>query len=658
MATQFDTQLQQLYVAYFNRPADPAGLQFYAGHLSTGATTMAAISAEFAKSAEYRAEYNQLTNAGVVAQVYQNLFGRAPDSAGQAYWVNALTNNLTTIDKMVTDIAAGAQTTDKVAYESKVQVAVAFTNALDTEAEATAYNNAAAQTAAKAMLSNIKTAEQATAAVVPATLDANVAAVVKAGTPFTLEGGLNALGAADKAIVDFYANAKIDVDGNGVIDSNDKVDAAAVAKNVDDTNETLAENIADKSFADRESVAVRAALIAEQEGINDKALVEAQTELTAARADTAKIAGLDNAIAASITATKAATDAQQAFVIADANEKAAVTVLEARNSTATIDFTTDASKIVLTPAATPGTGGAPDTPGTPVTLASLTVDGQWVVTKGLDASKYPGLTELVTARNVEIAAQADATEAEQASTFAQLEVEIRDQSPAGVTALSNITFSSGEVKVAVTGKPTVAEITNELSALESQKKDTGPFLKQVQDFLTANETVKADLVETRDDAVTAAQKTIADLAEAVTKYEEAQALATELKSLEDARAVAIKDFTDNKFAEPSLVTGAKFGTTGSDIFVFDGVNATITSFGRSGDDVLYVGSGYTLNTGALTTGNNAVLEVFFTQKGTSTEVTIESKAYGSESLGSDIHTITLTGVNAADLSFENGIISM
>ena len=39
MATYTDA-IQKLYVAYFNRPADPAGLAFYADKLATNATTI------------------------------------------------------------------------------------------------------------------------------------------------------------------------------------------------------------------------------------------------------------------------------------------------------------------------------------------------------------------------------------------------------------------------------------------------------------------------------------------------------------------------------------------------------------------------------------------------------------------------------------------
>ena len=128
MATTYHTQLQQLYVAYFNRPADPGGLAFYEGHLEAGTVTMAAIAADFAKSNEYRTEYNDATNTGIVTKVYANLFGRVGTANEMKFWIDALNAGATTIDKVVTDIAAGAQGTDKVAFESKVVFATAFTN--------------------------------------------------------------------------------------------------------------------------------------------------------------------------------------------------------------------------------------------------------------------------------------------------------------------------------------------------------------------------------------------------------------------------------------------------------------------------------------------------------------------------------------------------
>jgi len=662
MATQYDTQIQQLYVAYFNRPADAAGLAHWAGAMAQGVTA-AQISAAFAGSLEYQVEYSQATNAGVVAQVYQNLFGRAPDASGQAFWVKALTDKTMTVENMVTTIAAGAQGTDKVAYDSKVVVATAFTAALDTDAEKAGYSGADANKAAKALLSTIKTAAQATAAVVPATLDASVAGVIKAATPFSLETGLAALGTAQKAIADFLADAEVlDASGEAI----ENPDADDVAAYVVDAETDVAALITvgdyeigvdangDGDYTDATDTApslpgVKAALIAEQTSANAKALTAAQKVLTDAQTAVSGVAGLNNAIAAATSADEAATEAAEAAQLAVLAETQAQQSLVVRNSTFTVGGVAD-STITLTPKAG----------GTTVTVAEFK-DGAWSIPTGVTAATYPGLTEVVAAQNAAIATAAEAIEAEENLLFANVEVEFRDRSTAGTDALKLIPFASTEgPKPAAGAVPTLAQIRDELNALRSEEKSTTAFVTAVEKFLTDNDAARAQDVIDANTGVKTTQDAITAFEKALSTYDDAKAVAAELKGLTDAYTVALGDFEDNDYVEPSMITGAKFGTTGADIFVFDAAAtpaaASITSFGRSGDDVLYVGTGYTLNEGKLTAGVDTALEVFFAQKGANAEITIETKAYGSDS--GDVKVITLTGVSIEDLSFNDGIITL
>jgi hypothetical protein len=651
MATQYDTQIQQLYVAYFNRPADATGLAYWANYLTTGGT-VAEISAAFSQSLEYQVAYNQTTNAGIVTQVYQNLFGRPPEASGLAFWVQALTNKSITVDNMVTTIALAAQGTDKVAFDSKVVVAVAFTNALDTAAEQAGYAGADANTAAKNLLTTIKTAAQATAAIVPATLDASVAAVIKAGVPFTLENGLAALGASDAAIVSFLADAKIDLDGDDEMD--DDVTQANIATNLENAITALEDSITDPAFDTATNAGVRAALIAEQVEINADALVDAQEEMTELTAAVTAVRGLSGAIASYTSATEASDDADEAALVAESSFAGGLSALNTRYAAA--DFTVVGTGAATTITANVDLNGAADGGVSNITVASI-VDGEWEVAEvtGFNPANFTGLTALIASGNAVLAAQANAVEADEAELFAQLEVETRDITTAGTTALRDIDFTV----ITPAATPTVANIRDELSALRSADNDAGitTFLNQVNGFLSTNETLRADAVSDQQDLVDAAQAAVTDLQEAVTNLAAAQALVDELAALNETRDAAIADFAANDYNEPAVVSGSAFGTTASDIFLAGDANATITSFGRSGDDVLYIGSGYTLNSGALTTGNNAVLEVFFVQQGNNTLVTIETEAFGSSSAEPEI-VITLTGVTASELTFNNGIITM
>ena len=79
--------LTALYVGYFDRAPDPAGLQFWIDQID-GGREFNTIAADFAASAEAEALYPYLTTPAVstpstfVQNIYLNLFGRAAETEG------------------------------------------------------------------------------------------------------------------------------------------------------------------------------------------------------------------------------------------------------------------------------------------------------------------------------------------------------------------------------------------------------------------------------------------------------------------------------------------------------------------------------------------------------------------------------------------------
>ena len=142
MATTYHEDIQKLYVAYFNRPADKAGLDFWQSVVEASNGDTSAISAAFSASIEYKVEYAEKNSTDIVIEVYTNLFGRAPESAGLEYWAQGLDAGLFTIDDAVTAIAVGAQGADSQSYDNKVIAATLFTDSLDTDEKIRAYANA------------------------------------------------------------------------------------------------------------------------------------------------------------------------------------------------------------------------------------------------------------------------------------------------------------------------------------------------------------------------------------------------------------------------------------------------------------------------------------------------------------------------------------
>jgi hypothetical protein len=173
--------IQQLYVAYFNRPADFSGLAFWEGVVEKAKGSTAAVSAAFAGSDEYKATYAGLDAAHVVDQIYHNLFNRGPDIEGLNFWTQRLLNKDVTIDNVVATIAAAAKNEDKVTITNKVAAATAFSAALDTPAEALGYAGDKANGIAKQWLSNVGSDASLAVAVDKAALDAVIQNVVDNG---------------------------------------------------------------------------------------------------------------------------------------------------------------------------------------------------------------------------------------------------------------------------------------------------------------------------------------------------------------------------------------------------------------------------------------------------------------------------------------------
>lgn len=675
MATQYDTQIQQLYVAYFNRPADATGIAFWANFMANGGT-VAQVSAAFAQSLEYQVEYSQSTNAGIVSAVYQNLFGRPAETEGLAFWVKALNDRSITVDNMVEFISRGAQGTDKVAFDSKVVVATAFTNALDTDAEKAGYSGADANEAAKELLAGIKTAANATAAIAPAALNAHVEKVIKAATPFTLESGLQALSVAQAGVADFLKNAEI-VGADGKAD--EAVTEADIAANAVRAEAEVAklitvgtyipvaiDNNGDGDTTDAGDTqatlpGVKTALIAEQKTKNAADLTAANTAQTTAQTAVNGVTGLNTAVVTAVSAQDAFEAADEAQAVAAISATAALDTFERRNATSTIDETLDADGNPIITV----TGSAA---GAEAVTVAVYEGGAWEVAEGVTAADYVGLTALINARNEFNAASLEANAAEEGALDAMLAVAYLDRTTATTDALKLVPFASDEGPTPTAGAvPTMAQLRAEWNALREEETGaltpkTDAFIAAVSGIVTvyeADTTTKGAALIKAEAATEAVQDRIDALTDATEYFDAAKALVTELKGLNADLKEAQDDFTANDYTAPTMVTGTKFATAGSDIFVFDDVSASITSFGRSGEDVLFVGSGFTLNEGAVTTGDNAVLEVFFTQRGNNAVITIETEAYGSDlAEGAGVHTITLNGVNIADLTFENGIITL
>ncbi|MCK8687415.1 DUF4214 domain-containing protein [Pseudomonas umsongensis] len=259
-------QIQELYVAYLGRAADKAGLDYWSKELNAdkAVLTLENLRANFVnEQPEYAAAYAGLNREETVIKVYNNLFGRAPDAAGLAYWTTG-EGSTVNADLLLTAFVNGASANDSKIVANKVLVSEVYTT--------TAGANYA-QADAKAILVGVTAAPGTVATAVAKLENGSLSGIsLPAGV-----GLLKADAIADKAFEDFKAS-KI----SELIELN-KAALALDEKHVADGGTTS--GIAALVFADatKPTYAEAEAAIANAQDVRD-AIGGSNTQLTGAAA--------------------------------------------------------------------------------------------------------------------------------------------------------------------------------------------------------------------------------------------------------------------------------------------------------------------------------------------------------------------------------------
>ena len=138
--------IQKMYIAYFGRPADTIGLQYWADK------TEAQIIAGFSASSESQALFGNQGSAAKVNAIYNNLFARDAEPAGLQYWVQKLESGQVSQAEAMYTILNNAGAGDATAVANKLAAAEAFTAQIDTTPEILGYTGANAAQSAREWL--------------------------------------------------------------------------------------------------------------------------------------------------------------------------------------------------------------------------------------------------------------------------------------------------------------------------------------------------------------------------------------------------------------------------------------------------------------------------------------------------------------------------
>lgn len=149
----FADTVQKAYIAYYGRPADTGGLTYWENQIAQQGS-LSAIMQTFGNSDEAKALYGNSSISLQIANIYQQLFNRAPDAAGLNYYSQQVQNGTMTLQTVALNVLDGASGSDSAIIQSKLAVASNFTAQL-TQSGTSTYSGSTAADNARKYLSTI-----------------------------------------------------------------------------------------------------------------------------------------------------------------------------------------------------------------------------------------------------------------------------------------------------------------------------------------------------------------------------------------------------------------------------------------------------------------------------------------------------------------------
>lgn len=617
MAVTVQQEVAALYSAIFNRAPDQEGLNNWVNLIQGGASLSQAADG-FVQHPVFTELYAGLTDIQFVQQLYINVLGSEGDAKGIQNWANLLASGVSKA-QVVADFVQGALSVDLNAMlasgeltQAEFDAAVIRQDTLTNKADVGVYF---AETFGAA--SNLD----------PAT-DTSTVAGLQADPAYLASQAAIANVTADAATVT-AAQGRIEVavgtddPAGSLVGQNSALTAALVA--LAEANQAVAEQADEiEDFLEENEFADEAAV---QTNLNTTSGLTLATPNTAKGVLADKQASLvtaNQALATAQAKVDGITDLNKALNAQAAEVEASDAADEAADVTlAAIAAATGAANVAVTGASydsTLVTGALVTVDVSGVDTPIITISSEGVIAIADNYNTAPGIQAVLDAAKAAYAAEVAQATADDVYAAAQA---------ANTAALKSIvSTNSSDVTSLVNAKTAVSDLNDEISDLT--------------DAIAAVEAL----------AVLDAER-------------------TELTTAAAAAAEAVEELGYNvvSYAAGSLtLTGSE-----NDVVVVatnDGtVDADIPANGFESGDLLFIGTGYkfggatsdtaTTKAALLAGGNTSALEVFFEQDSGNTIVRIETKAFanGAATPDDDLVSITLTGVAAADLVFENGFVS-
>ena len=123
--------VQEFYIGYYGRPADPAGLLYWEDRFDMSDDLNDVLN-QFGTSTEFTTNFGFMSNEELVNNLFLQLFGRVADAAGLAFYTGRLDSGAATLASIAKQIIDGASGNDATVLANKVIVSQTYTDAVTT----------------------------------------------------------------------------------------------------------------------------------------------------------------------------------------------------------------------------------------------------------------------------------------------------------------------------------------------------------------------------------------------------------------------------------------------------------------------------------------------------------------------------------------------
>ena len=132
--------VQKIFIGYYQRPAAPAGLNYWSNRISESGGNQYEVIEAFANSPEAQGLYGPITSANirsVVTTIFEALFNRTPGQAGLDFYENGFNLGQFTPATIMLNVLDGATGTDLQSVNNKLAASGTFTGIIDPEFDGT-----------------------------------------------------------------------------------------------------------------------------------------------------------------------------------------------------------------------------------------------------------------------------------------------------------------------------------------------------------------------------------------------------------------------------------------------------------------------------------------------------------------------------------------